>query len=235
MGNRKGWSEMTSTVAIVGGNGQIARMLTELLVDEGSAVRSIVRNAEQVDSLRGLGAEPLVCDLERATTTELAGALTGCDAVVFAAGAGPGSGAARKHTVDFEGSVKSMRAAVEAGVTRFVQTSFIGAEDAVPTGTDEVFAAYWDAKRAADEALRAEALDWTIVKPGMLTDDEPTGCGELSFRSVGRGAKTRRADVAKLLQLVLAEPRTIGLDIRVSEGDEQLEDALSRLVEDAQQ
>lgn len=221
---------LPAEIAIVGGSGQIARLLTGLLVADGVQVRSIVRNETQVASLQELGATPVLCDIEQAQADDLANAFGDAEAVVFAAGAGPGSGTARKSSVDLDGSKKSADAALLSGAMRFVQISFIGAEAPTPEGGDEAFAAYWDAKREADEYLRSVALDWTIVKPGGLTDDPATGRGSVSFDRMDRGVKTRRADVAQLIRLTLADQRTVWRDVNVAEGETPLDEAISSAV-----
>lgn len=220
-------------VAIVGGGGQIASMLAELLVRDGVRVRSILRSDARAGSLRALGAEPVVCDIEREDADGLADAFADADAVVFAAGAGPGSGAARKRTVDRDGSVKSADAALLSGAMRFVQISFIGAQAPTPEGTEEVFAAYWDAKREADEVLRGKALDWTVVRPGGLLDGPATGRGAISLEPLQRGVKTRRADVAHAIRLVLADQRTVWRDLDVVEGEAPLDRALDAALDAA--
>src|SRR5690606_21514581 len=163
-----------SRVVIIGGHGSIARLLTKQLVARGDSVVSVFRNPDHRGEIEALGAEPFVCDVETASASDLVPAMTGADAVVFAAGAGPNSGAARKRTVDFEGSVKAADAAHQAGVQRFVQVSAIGVDDGPAPDADEVWTAYVEAKRDADDALRRTGLDWTILRPGGLTDDEPT-------------------------------------------------------------
>lgn len=219
---------LPNEVAILGGNGQIARFLTELLVADGVHVRSIIRNGAQGDALRALGAEPIICDLEVATANDVANALGDAEAVVFAAGAGPGSGEARKWTVDRDASIKSAEAALLSGAMRFIQISFIGAERPTPPGTEAVFGAYWDAKREADENLRRVALDWTIVKPGHLTDEPATCQGVVTITDMERGASTRRADVAHLIRLALAHQGTVWRELNVAEGDEVLDVAIER-------
>ncbi|KAB1644144.1 NAD(P)H-binding protein [Gulosibacter chungangensis] len=227
--------KLPAEVAIVGGSGKIARILTELLVADGVDVRSIVRSEKHAEGLRALGATPVLCDIEATHADELANAFGDAEAVVFAAGAGPGSGAARKLTVDLEGSKKSADAALLSGAMRFVQISFIGAQEPTPEIEDAVFAAYWDAKREADEYLRSVALDWTIVKPGGLTDDPATGRGEVTFAEMDRGVKTRRADVAELIRLTLADQRTVWRDLSVAEGDTPLDEAITAAVQAAPQ
>ena len=224
---------LPAEVAIVGGHGQIARTLTERLVGDGVRVHAIIRNEAHAEELRSLGAEPVVCDIESVSIDELANAFGDAEAVVFAAGAGPGSGAERKFTVDRDGSKKSADAALLSGAMRFVQISFIGAEEPTPGGTEGVFAAYWDAKREADEYLRSVALDWTVIKPGHLTNDPATRRGQVSITGMARGVSTRRADVAEIIRLSLADQRTVWRELCLAEGDAPLDQAISTALNEA--
>jgi uncharacterized protein YbjT (DUF2867 family) len=147
----------------------------------------------------------------------VAAALDGADAVVFAAGAGPGSGAARKDTVDRAASVLLAEAAGQAGVRRFVQISGMGVDQPPAAGTDQVWAAYLAAKAAAEEDLRARDLDWTILRPGGLTDDPPTGKVRLAAPPLPRG-QVSRADVAAVILTLLDEPGTRGLTLDLVAG-----------------
>lgn len=219
------------TIAIVGGHGAIALALASRLVGEGHRVLSLVRKPEHGDDVRVTGAEPVLHDLEADSTHDLARAVRGADALVFAAGAGPGSGAPRKRSVDFGGARQAIDAAQAEGISRLVQISFVGAQEPTPEGTEEVFAAYWQAKREADEVLRRSGLDYTIIKPGGLTNEPGTGRGVVSATPLSRGVITRRDDVAHLIALVLAEPRSIGHDLDVAEGAEPLAEALVHAVE----
>jgi uncharacterized protein YbjT (DUF2867 family) len=212
-------------VAVAGGHGQIARALEKLLVGRGDTARGLIRNPDHADDLRALGAEPVLADLEAATIDEVAGAISGADSVVFAAGAGPGSGSARKDTMDYGGAAKLIQAAQAAGVRRYVMVSAMGAAD--PPGGDETFAVYLRAKARADEELRTSGLDFTIVRPGMLTDDPPTGRVKIAER-LERGA-IPRADVAAVLLAVLDDDATIGTTFDLVGGDEQIADALRSL------
>src|SRR5215207_11200464 len=155
-------------VAIAGAHGQIARALTRLLAARGDRVRGLIRNPAHADDVREDGAEPVLLDLESASAEDVSAALEGADAVVFAAGAGPGSGAARKMTVDRDGAIALVRAAEAAGAGRFVIVSSVGAES--PPDGDDVFSAYLRAKAEADQAVMASDLAWTVVRPGPLTD-----------------------------------------------------------------
>ena len=212
-------------VAIAGGHGQVARRLARLLANRGDRVRGLIRNPEHADDLRADGAEPVVCDLESASTAALAEAIGGADAVVFAAGAGAGSGAERKLTVDRDGAIKLLDAAVSAGVTRYVIVSSVGAES--PPDGDDVFSVYLRAKAEADAAVTASDRDWTVLRPGPLTDDPPTGRVRLETEPF-RGEVTR-ADVAAVLAACLDEPRSAGKLAYLAGGDDPIEAAVAKL------
>ncbi|MFE2507217.1 NAD(P)H-binding protein [Streptomyces naganishii] len=202
-------------IVIAGGHGQIALRLERLIAGRGDEVAGIVRRAEQSDDLRAAGAEPIVLDLESASVEEVAERLRGADAAVFAAGAGPGSGAGRKDTVDKGAAVLFADAAVRAGVRRHVVVSSMGA-DASHKG-DEVFDVYLRAKGEADDHVRRqEALDWTILRPGALTDDAGTGLVRLEAHT-GRGA-VPRDDVAAVLAELVDTSATAGLTLELVSG-----------------
>ncbi|GAA2503592.1 SDR family oxidoreductase [Streptomyces gobitricini] len=202
-------------IVIAGGHGRIALRLERLLSAGGHEVAGIIRDPEQADALREAGAEPVVLDLESATVEAVAEALTGADAMVFAAGAGPGSGAERKASVDRGAAVLCADAAERAGVRRYLVVSSMGA-DADRAG-DEVFDAYLRAKGAADDYVRAmRNLDWTILKPGMLTNDAGTGLVRLEA-STGR-RPVPRDDVAAVLAELVETPATAGLTLELVSG-----------------
>ncbi|MFI6687651.1 SDR family oxidoreductase [Streptomyces sp. NPDC050485] len=202
-------------IVIAGGHGQIALRLERLLAARGDEVAGIIRTPEQADDLRKAGAEPVVLDLESATVDAVAQALRGADAVVFAAGAGPGSDAARKETVDRAAAVLFADAAEQAGVRRYLIVSSMGADPTHPG--NEVFDAYLRAKGAADEAVRARAsLDWTVLRPGALTNDAGKGLVSLAA-STGHGA-IPRDDVAAVLAELLDTPATAGLTLELISG-----------------
>jgi len=217
-------------VAIIGAHGKVAQQLMRVLYDRGDDFVGVVRNDEHADDVYRLGGEGALVDLESAEANTLAAAIAGCDAVVFAAGAGPGSGAERKRTVDFAGSTKSQEAAAQAGIRRFVQISAWGV-DAPVDDTDPVWKAYVEAKRDADAALRASTLDWTILRPGGLTTEEGTGSVTLGD-TVPRGTIARE-DVARLIAAALDEPQTIGRQWEVVGGDTPIEEAVRALVASA--
>ncbi|MCU4748373.1 NAD(P)H-binding protein [Streptomyces sp. G-5] len=212
---------------IAGGHGKIAQRLERLLAARGDRPAGLIRKPEQATALLAAGAEPLVCDLESAPVAELARHLEGADAVVFAAGAGPGSGAARKETVDRAAAALLADAAEAAGVRRYVMVSAINVDEEPPPGTDPVFAAYLRAKAAADADLRARtALEWTILRPGMLTDAPGTGLVDLS-PDAPRGEITRD-DVAAVLLALLDTPATAGLTLNLVNGSTAVDAAVTR-------
>jgi nucleoside-diphosphate-sugar epimerase len=215
-------------VAIAGGHGQIARRLARLLVARGDRVRGLIRNPDHAEDLRSDGSEPVLCDLEAADVADVAEAIDGAEAVVFAAGAGPGSGAERKSTMDRDGAVKLLEAAQAAGVPRSVIVSAIGAENPPPADDDDVFGVYLRAKAEADRAVAASDRDWTIVRPGSLTDDPGSGQVTLSTQPVRD--RVPRDDVAAVLAAVLAEPRTVGLTFYVVGGAEPIDRALAAIL-----
>ncbi len=191
--------------------------LERLLAARGDDVAGIIRKPEQADDLRAAGAEPIVCDLESATVDEVAAALRGADAAVFAAGAGPGSGPERKHSVDHAAAVLFADAAERAGARRYIIVSSMGAGTEPAPGADPVFAEYLRAKTAADVDLSARKdLDWTILRPGALTDDPGTGRLQLAAKT-GRGP-IPRDDVAAVLAELLDTPSTAGLTLEVISG-----------------
>ena len=203
-------------VVIAGGHGQIALLLSRLLAERGDAPVGIVRNPAHVEDLKAIGADAVVLDLEQATVEAVTEVLSGADAMVFAAGAGPGSGAARKDTVDHAAAVLCAEAAQAAGVRRFVQISAMGLDRAEDPGMEPVFAAYLRAKDAAERDLRARDLDWTILRPGRLTDDPATGRVNVA-ESVPRGPVTR-ADVAAVVLSTLDDTATVGRTLEVVAG-----------------
>jgi uncharacterized protein YbjT (DUF2867 family) len=212
-----------STVAIAGGHGKIALLLGQLLAERGDTARGLIRNPDQEGDLRAVGIEPVICDLE--SESDVASAVRGADAVVFAAGAGPGSGDARKKTVDLGGAVKLVEAAKAAGVSRYLIVSSMGADKAPEDGS-EGFGAYLQAKFEADEAVRASGLDYTVVRPGGLTDDPGTGLVRVAEK-LERG-QIPRADVAAVFLACLDEPATIGKSFDLISGDTPIAAALRR-------
>jgi uncharacterized protein YbjT (DUF2867 family) len=192
-------------VVIAGGHGQIALLLEKVLADRGDTA--------------------VVLDLEKAGVGDVADVVKGADAVVFAAGGGPNSGVERKETVDKGAAVLLADAAEQAGVRRYVIVSSMGAESADPD-SDDVFQVYLRAKKAADDDLRSRDLDWTVVRPGRLTDDPATG--RVQVGSLSRGSVTR-ADVAGVIAEALHTDSTVGKSFDLLEGQQTVEAALNGL------
>jgi uncharacterized protein YbjT (DUF2867 family) len=210
-------------IVIAGGHGQIALLLSRRLSDRGDSVVGLIRNPAHAAEVLASGAEPVTADLEAADAATLAGHLTGADAVVFAAGAGPDSGAPRKDTVDRAAAVLLADAATLAGVRRYLLVSAMGVDDA-PAG-DEVFAVYLRAKAAAEQDLRARDLDWTILRPGGLSNDPATGTVRLAPH-VDSG-RVPRDDVAAVLVALLDEPGTAGTTLELVGGDDPIPAAVA--------
>jgi len=192
-------------VVIAGGHGKVALLLERLLAEHGDQAVGLIRNPAHVADVRNAGAEAVVCDLEAASTDDVTALLAGADAVVFAAGAGPGSGVPRKDSVDRAASVLMAEAAGRAGVRRFVQVSSMGAGQPPAPGSGEVWAAYIAAKTAAEADLSARDLDWTILRPGGLTDAPATGRIRLAPPPIPAGT-VPRADVAAVIAALLDDP-----------------------------
>jgi uncharacterized protein YbjT (DUF2867 family) len=212
-------------VAIAGGHGQIALRLAKILPERGDEVVALIRNPDHADDVRGAGAEPAVVDLEHASEGDVAQAIAGSDAVVFAAGAGPGSGPERKETMDYGGAVKLIAAAKQAGVGRYVIVSSMGANP--DASGDDTFSVYLRAKGRADDAVRASGLDATVVRPGGLTNDVGTGRIRLG-EGVPRG-QVSRDDVAAVIAAVLDAPNTIGRTMDLIGGDTPVAEAVAAI------
>ncbi len=211
-------------VVIAGGHGQIALLLERRLAENGDDPIGLVRDLDHVPELEKLGAHAVVLDLEAATVNELAAVLTGSEAVVFAAGAGPSSGAARKDTVDRAGAVLLADAAEQAGIRRYLLVSSMGVDDADPD-SDDAFQVYLRAKRAAEDDLRTRDLDWTILRPGRLTDEPGTGRVRLAD-SVERG-EIARDDVAAVLLALLTSGGAVRRVVELVGGDDPVDEAVS--------
>ena len=213
-------------IAIAGGHGQIARLLGQRLSGEGHDVVGLIRTPEQADDLRAAGMEPAVISLEDASVDDVAEVINGCDAVVFAAGGGPESGRARKWSVDLMGAVLLADAAEQAGVRRYVMVSSIGSD--APENVDAgVFQVYLYAKGGADADLRTRDLDWTIVRPGMLTDDAPTG--QVTINPDQQRQPITRGDVAHTLAQVLTRGQAIRETFVVVNGATPVDEAVASL------
>jgi uncharacterized protein YbjT (DUF2867 family) len=210
-------------VVVAGASGNTAKRLLRRLAERGHETRGLVRKEEQLRQIQDLGAEPWLLDLEDAGPDEVERAVEGCDAVVFAAGAGPGSGPERKQTMDYGGAVKLIEAARSRGVERYLMLSTMNADN--PEAMGEKMRPYLEAKAAADEHLRQSGLEYTIIRPGSLTDDAGTGLIRASRHIGGRGEITRE-DVAEAFAVALQEPATSRETVDILAGDTPVAEAL---------
>ncbi len=211
-------------IFVAGGHGKIGLRLLRLAAQRGDQARGLIRDPGQSADLEAVGAEPVIADWEAGD--DITPLVAGADAVVFAAGAGAGSGPERKRTVDYGGAVKLIEAAKANGVSRYVIVSSMGADD--PLSGPESMRPYQEAKAAADEALRESGLDFTIVRPGGLTDDPGTGLVDAA-PSLGRRGSIPRDDVAAVLLAVLDAPLTISMTFELLSGDTPIDEAVRRI------
>jgi nucleoside-diphosphate-sugar epimerase len=210
-------------VVIVGGHGKIGMRLEKILAERGDSPRGIIRKTEQADDLEEIGAEPIVLDIEN---VEIDDAVAGADAVVFAAGAGPGSGPARKRTVDYGGAVALAEAAISHGIRRYLIVSAIGANH--PERWTDEMKPYYEAKAEADKFVMEAGLDYTIVRPGGLTDDPGTGKVKIA-ENLEEGGSVTRDDVALVLAEALRADNTIGKAFDLLNGDTPVAEAIAAL------
>lgn len=214
-------------VLVAGAHGQTARQLVRLLVEDGHEVRGIVRKEKQVSDVQADGAEPALVDLEEEEVEGGVGeAVEGCDAIIFAAGAGPGSGEERKETMDYGGAVKLIEAAEKRGARRYLILSAMGAAD--PESGPEGMQPYLSAKARADERLQQSDLDYTIIRPGSLTDEDGTGNIDAA-ESLGRRGEISREDTARAFAAALEKENTYGKTFEILSGDTPIPEALERL------
>jgi uncharacterized protein YbjT (DUF2867 family) len=212
-------------VLVAGANGKTARSLVRMLVEEDHKVRGLVRKEEQLSEVKQDGAEPVLVDLEEEEVEGAVGrAVEGCDVIVFAAGAGPGSGAARKETMDYGGAVKLIEAAERHGVRRYLMLSAMGAAD--PESGSEEMRPYLSAKAQADERLQSSGLDYTIIRPGSLTNEPGTGRIDAA-PSLGRRGEISREDVAAIFAATLEAENTVGKTFETLSGDTPIREAIA--------
>jgi uncharacterized protein YbjT (DUF2867 family) len=215
-------------VAIIGGHGKVALRLSALLTHKGYSVTSFFRKPEQAEDVRQTGANPVVLDVEESSTDEIAQHIEGHDALVWSAGAGGGN-PARTYAVDRDAAIRSMDAAEQAGVDRYIMVSYLGSSLQHDIPEDDPFFPYAEAKAAADDYLRKSELDWTILGPGRLTLEEPSGRIAVDPDIEETGRETSRGNVARVAAAVLNEPQTIRTTIDFIDGETPIEEAVQAI------
>ncbi|MGN7190524.1 SDR family oxidoreductase [Curtobacterium sp. MCBA15_004] len=210
-----------SNVIVFGGHGKVALLATRLLTDRGHTVTSVIRNADQSDEVRAHGGEPRIADVQEQSLTDFADLVRGQDAVLWSAGAGGGS-VDRTWAIDRDAAVLSIQGAARAGVDRYVMVSWSGSELDHGIPQDDDFFAYAQSKMIAEAVLRDSDLQWTVVAPSTLTDDEPTGSVDWD----GSSSQVPRGDVAHVVADVLEDPSTAGRTIRFNGGSTPVADFL---------
>lgn len=209
-------------ILLIGGHGKVALLLEPLLAARGDHVTAVIRNAAHEAEVAATGATPVVVDIEKLDTDQIANLLSGNDAVVWSAGAGGGS-AERTYAVDRDAAIRAIDAAGRAEVRRFVMVSYFGARPDHGVPPENGFFAYAEAKAAADAHLRASGLEWTIVAPSGLTLDPPTGRIDVDAAEPGTVA---RGDVAAVIAAVLGDESTVRRTLRFNSGEVPIADAI---------
>ncbi|RWZ54473.1 SDR family oxidoreductase [Halobacillus fulvus] len=214
-------------VLVVGANGQVGKHLVKMIQDQDDLEAvAMIRKEEQASYFHDLGAETAIVDLEDDTET-IAKAYEGVDAVVFTAGSGPNTGPDKTVLIDLDGAVKTIEAAKQSGVKRYIMiSSFDTTREAIQEAPSS-FSPYVVAKHYADDWLRRTDLDYTIIHPGMLTNDEGTGQVEAA-ETVDRG-EIAREDVAGVILATLVNNSTVGKEFQVVGGSKAIEDAIANL------
>ena len=210
-------------ILIIGGHGKVALQAEPLLVRAGHDVRAVIRNADHADDVAAAGAHPEVADVAGLDIAQLTDLVRDSDVVIWSAGAGGGD-AARTYAVDRDAAIRTIDAAVAAGVDRFIMVSYFGAGADHGVDPDNSFFAYAEAKAAADDHLRASGVDFTILAPSSLTDDAATGLIETDAES---GTSVSRADVAAVLAAAVDEPATRGRTVSFNTGSTPIAAALA--------
>ena len=216
-----------STTVIVGGHGKVALLLAAALDGQGHVVRSTIRDEAQGADIEATGAVPHLLDIEGSDAGDFADAFSGADAVVFSAGAGGKGGADRTRAVDLEGARKAIAGAEQAGVKRFVMVSAFGVDEPLADDTADGWRAYVESKRDADAALRDSGLEWTIIRPGGLTDDPASD--RVAIATKLESGKVPRADGAAVVAAVLADDSTIGAQFELTSGEQTISEAIASL------
>lgn len=211
-------------IALIGGHGKVALLATPLLVRDGHEVTAVIRNPDHQADVETAGATALVADIELLDVESCAAILEGHDVVVWSAGAGGGS-PERTRAVDLEAALRTMAAAEQVGVSHYVMVSYFGSRPDHGVSPDHPFFAYAEAKAAADAALRASSLAWTILMPSTLTFDDPSG--KIDTEATEKSTVSRGNVAQVIAETVRRGPKDLaGRDIRFNDGETPIERAL---------
>lgn len=210
-------------VLVIGATGGTGRLVLDQLLAADHDVRATVRHAGQAEELTAAGATTVEADLEG----DLGDAFDGVDAVMFCAGSGSKTGPDATLRVDLHGAVRSVDACIAAGVSRYVMLSSMAADD--PMRGSEGMRHYLAAKHAADRILLGSGLDATVVRPGGLTDDPPTGAVEVGVPALDHRGQISRADVAAVMVACLEQQAGSGVAFEVLAGEQPIEGAVASL------
>lgn len=208
-------------VLIIGANGQIGHRLVEQLKQSQHQPIPMVRKEEDLATFKDKGTEPVLADLEK----DISHAFEGVDAVVFTAGSGAHTGKDKTELVDKEGAVKAINVAKAKGIRRFIMVSAFGA-DFEPKDWPDSMQHYYEAKSAADNYLISSGLEYTILKPGRLTNENGTGKIDLGVRTKDRSGAIPREDVAATIKLIIDRPNTFKASYEMLQGDTPITEAV---------
>jgi uncharacterized protein YbjT (DUF2867 family) len=200
---------------VFGANGKIGRILCRIAAERGIPVRALLRDRKQRVYFDSIGVEAALGDLEG----EFEASLEGCDRVVFTAGSGGRTGGDKTLLIDLYGAIRVIEACEAKGVEHIVMVSAMRVEQ--PLAGPPAMRHYFVAKKLADERLRASPVAHTILRPGRLSDEPPTGCVRIDV-TVGNGHEISRENVALCILASLDHPEARGQTVDLLDGDEPI-------------
>lgn len=205
-------------VLVIGANGQVGKHIVQKLMDKNHEPVAMIRDTDQISNFEKIGAKTVIADLEK----DFSHAFYGVEAVIFAAGSGPHTGADKTIMIDQEGAIKSMKVAEQFGIKRFILLSSMAADR--PEKGPAALKHYLYAKGRADAYLRGTSLDYTIIRPGGLTNDQ--GTGEINVaEKISQFGSIPREDVAHVLVQSLHFLQTINQSYDLISGNTKIAEA----------
>lgn len=208
-------------VLVVGANGNTGTRVVHLLKQGPHEPVAMIRHGDHEPKFDAMKTETVRGDLEQPVDH----AVAGCDAVVFTAGARSRTPPEKTRDVDRDGAIRTIDAAAAAGARRFVMLSAMGAD---PESDGDRLAHFFRAKGAADEHLRASGLDYTIVRPGRLSNRPAAGRIDAG-PALGRKGELSRVDLAEVLVACLDLDNTVGKTFELVAGRTPIPEALAAL------